>query len=340
MNTKHKTWVAGAMLLAMTPFAHAQWQTQSFDLVPGWNAIYLHVDATHVDISEFANDTAVEEVWMWKPSVSTAQYVVTPDAPTDSKSRWLSWKGGLGDNSSEFSRMPGNFAYLVKLKKTVAQAVDAGGEPTGELTYDYADPADPQYTWNIKGKPVAPMYQWTTTGLNFFGVPSVPDSTKSLSDYFQLAGYLLQNTRFFAYIGGEISSGTNPVQVYGTRLKAATRGEAYWMDAGAQFNRYFGPFSVTLQSSGGAHFGDKLSAYRVRLRNMTSDDLTVSLAGVVSEAVPGGQTAIAGPAPVLVRGARDTATLVYGHAVLADEDQSWTLKPDGTIGSEVEVVLG
>jgi len=330
------------MLLAMAPFACAQWQTQSFDLVPGWNAIYLHVDATHVEISEFANDTAVEEVWLWKPSGSTAQYVVMPDAPTDSKSRWLSWKVGLGDNTSEFSRMPGNLAYLVKLKKTVAQAVDAGGQPTGELTYQYADPDDPRYTWNIKGKPVPPVYQWTTTGLNFFGVPAVTGSSNSLTDYFQLAGYLLQNTRFFAYIGGEISSGTNPEQVYGTRLKIARRGEAYWMDAGAQFNRYFGPFDLTLQSAGGAHLGDTLSTYRIRLRNMTSANLTVSVTNVASDTPPAGQTPIEGSAPVLVRDELDTATLVYGHEVLSVGSPSWTqtLKPKDEIGSEVEVVLG
>ena len=66
-----------------------------------------------------------------------------------------------------------------------------------------------------------------------------------------------------------------------------------WMDAGTQFNRYFGPFSVKLQSLTGAHFGDHLSAYRLRLRNMTAADLTVTLAGVDSESVPSGETAIA-----------------------------------------------
>jgi hypothetical protein len=112
------------------------------------------------------------------------------------------------------------------------------------------------------------------------------------------------------------------------------------MDAGTQFNRYFGPFSLTLQSASGAHFGETLSTYRIRLRNMTSENLTVSVAGVDSATPPVGQTAIQGPAPVLVRGALDTATLAYDHAVLAAESQSWTLTPKGTIGSEVEVVLG
>ena len=303
------------LLVAGSPIALAQWQTQSFDLAPGWNAIYTHVDTTHSGIAALASGTQVEEVWMWQPPASTAQYVTTPDLPSDAKSRWASWKSGLGDNSSVLKRMPANSAYLVKL----------GGSDN--------------YTWSVKGKPVAPRYQWTTSGLNFFGVPSVPSSPKSLEDYFGFAGYLLQNTKIFAYGGGEISA-SNPGQVYGLRTTLAKRGQAYWMDAGTKFNRYFGPFSVKLQSLGGAHFGDNLSAYRLRLRNMTSADLTVSLAGVDSESVPSGETAIAGAAPVLVRGALDTTTLGYAHAVLSEGAQSWTLQPSGAIGSEVEVVLG
>ena len=315
MKRAHKTRAAAALLLSASTFAFGQWQTQSFDLAPGWNAIYSHVDTTHSGIAALANGTPVEEVWMWQPPVSTAQYVTTPDAPSDAKSRWASWKSGPGDNSSVLKRMPGNSAYLVKLGGSV------------------------NYTWSVKGKPVPPSYQWTTTGLNFFGVPSVSSSPPSLEDYFNPAGYLLQNTSFFAYGGGDIST-TNPGQVYGLRTTLANRGQAFWMDAGAQFNRYFGPFSVKLQSVEGAHVGDHLSAYRLRLRNMTSADLTVTLAAVDSETVPTGETAIAAAAPVLVRGALDTATLVYAHAVLADGTQSWTLKPAGTIGSEVEVVVG
>ena len=314
-NSIKTIWVAGCLLVAGSPAALGQWQTQSFDLAPGWNAIYTHVDTMHSGIAALANNTPVNEVWMWKPPVSTAQYVTSPDEPSDAKSRWASWKSVLGDNSSVLKRMSGNTAYLVKLGGNV------------------------NYTWSVKGKPVPPRYQWTTTGLNFFGVPSVPSNPKSLEDYFADAGYLLQNTKIFAYGGGDISS-TNPGQVYGLRKTLAKRGQAYWMDAGTQFNRYFGPFSVKLQSVTGAHFGDHLSAYRLRLRNMTAADLTVTLAGVDSEPVPSGETAIAAAAPVLVRGALDTATLAYAHSVLSAGAQTWTLKPAGTVGSEVEVVLG
>ena len=310
-----KGWMAVCLFLTGSSLALGQWQTQSLELKPGWNGVYMHVNSTHSGIAALANGTPVEEVWLWKPRITTAQYVTNPDAPSDSKSRWASWKSLLGDATSTLNQMPGNAAYLVKL----------GG--------------DLNYTWDIKGKPVPPVYQWTTTGLNFLGLPSVEANPKSLEDYFDQAGDLLQVAQIFSYTGGDLGP-TNPGQVYGLRTTTARRGQAFWIRSGTKFNRYFGPFEVSLQSPSGASFGKNLAGYRVRLRNLTSAALTVTLTGVDSETPPAGEPVITGPAPVLVRGALDTQTLTYAHAALSAGPQAWVLEPFGQVGSEVEVVLG
>ncbi|MBI07219.1 MAG: hypothetical protein CMM54_09595 [Rhodospirillaceae bacterium] len=315
-----KLWIAGLVFVSGSSFALGQWQTQSLPLTPGWNAVYLHVDSMHSGIAAMANGTPVEEVWLWQPELSTAQYVTNPDAPADSKSRWASWKSGLGDASSTLKRMPGNAAYLIKL----------GG---GDI-----------FTWQILGKPVPARYQWTTSGLNFIGVPSLAGSNSpSLEDYFGPAGDLLRVTDIFAYVGGDLGP-TNPSQVYGLRTSKADRGKAFWMRSGTRFNRYFGPFELKLQSPEGVDFGDNLSAYRVRVRNLTGADLKVTLTGVNSEGAPNplpdGEKVITGPAPVIIRGDLNTETLAYSHVALSDGSQNWTLKPLGEVGSEVELVLG
>ena len=310
-----KGWMAVCLFLTGSSLALGQWQTQSLELKPGWNGVYMHVNSTHSGIAALANGTPVEEVWLWQPRITTAQYVTNPDAPSDSKSRWASWKSGLGDASSTLKQMPGNAAYLVKL----------GGNQN--------------YTWDIKGKPVPPIYQWTTSGLNFLGLPSVETNPKSLEDYFDQAGDLLRVAEIFSYTGGDLGP-TNPGQVYGLRTTTARRGQAFWIRSGTKFNRYFGPFEVSLQSPSGASFGENLAGYRVRLRNLTSAALTVTLTGVDSETPPGGEPVITGPAPVLVRGALDTSTLTYAHAALSGGPQAWVLQPFGEVGSEVEVVLG
>ena len=310
-----KGWMSVCLFLTGSSLALGQWQTQSLELEPGWNGVYMHVNSTHSGIAALANGTPVEEVWLWQPRITTAQYVTNPDAPSDSKSRWASWKSLLGDASSTLKQMPGNAAYLVKL----------GG--------------DQNYTWDIKGKPVPPVYQWTTSGLNFLGLPSVETNPKSLEDYFDQAGDLLRVAEIFSYTGGDLGP-SNPGQVYGLRTTTARRGQAFWIRSGTKFNRYFGPFEVSLQSPSGASFGENLAGYRVRLRNLTSAALTVTLTGVDSETPPGGEPVITGPAPVLVRGALDTSTLTYAHAALSGGPQAWVLEPFGEVGSEVEVVLG
>ena len=42
--------VIATMLLLLPNAGRAQWLTQSFELKHGWNAIYLHVDASHTDV--------------------------------------------------------------------------------------------------------------------------------------------------------------------------------------------------------------------------------------------------------------------------------------------------
>ena len=120
---------------------YAQWQTQEFTLKPGWNAIYTNIDAKHTTIEELTLNTQIEEVWMWKPKLSTLQYIQSPEEPLITK-RWIRWKKN-DSNGSTLNRMIGNSAYLVKS-------------------------ADPQL-WSVKGKPVPPRMQWTSTGLNFIG---------------------------------------------------------------------------------------------------------------------------------------------------------------------------
>ena len=47
----------------------AQWRTESFDLVEGWQAIYLRVDTELATIGTILEDyPQIEEVWRWRPS--------------------------------------------------------------------------------------------------------------------------------------------------------------------------------------------------------------------------------------------------------------------------------
>ena len=87
MNKIHKTWMAGALYLAMTSLAQAQWQEQELKLVPGWNSVYLHVDSTHSGIADLATNTQVEEVWLWQPDLTTCLLYTSPSPRDRTRSR-------------------------------------------------------------------------------------------------------------------------------------------------------------------------------------------------------------------------------------------------------------
>ena len=54
-----KGWMAVCLFLTGSSLALGQWQTQSLELKPGWNGVYMHVDSTHSGIAALASGTLV-----------------------------------------------------------------------------------------------------------------------------------------------------------------------------------------------------------------------------------------------------------------------------------------
>ncbi len=309
------------LLLAFTHCLHAQWLTQSLDLKAGWNAVFLHVDASHTTLDSLVgNDPSnpILEVWQWQPG-STAQFIETPLEPNNLGSEWFSWVRGQA--GAEFQNLVGDSAYLVKVGATVGS-----------------------YTWHIKGHPVAPRHQWRIDGLNLIGFSTAPNSPPNFAPFLEKSTDLQElNTELFQYVGGDIGP-NNPVPVEGPLLNTTPvrRGEAYWIRNGEVFNRYFGPFEVILPNPEGVNFRDNLGSQGFRLRNLSPDPLTISLELVQSELpVPSEQTPITGIPPLLIRGQLNTADFTYGHTSLPlAGTRTWTLNRRNQEGSEVQVVLG
>jgi hypothetical protein len=300
---------------------HAQWITQTNNLKSGWNSVYLHVDASHTNLNSLINaQDPIEEVWMWTFDLPPGLSLATPPSPTPS-SQWSKWTKTEGANSA-LKTLSGNAALLVRVTATV-----------------------PSFSWRVKGRPVAPSYRWTLTGLNFVGFPTaspVPNFETFLAQDAQLLDWK-QNTEIFRYQGG-ILGATNPVQVSAIlqRNVSVVREQAYWL-RGCEltnqiYNHYFGPFQVTGGGSSGLRFGDSQGQARLYLRNMTADSLTVTLRGVASEAPPNGP--VPAMLPLMVRGSIITSNLTFSYSSLIAGPSQWTLAPSGQPGSEVEIVLG
>lgn len=309
--------VLGALLAAVGS-ARAQWTTQSIALKAGWNAVFLHVDASHDTLANLVAadvNNPITEVWLWAPPAATLQFVQSPQQPVDTSSQWMSWKrNAMG--ASLLQRPIGNAAYLVHVSTNVAN-----------------------YTWTIKGKPVPPHYEWSTSGLNLIGVPSHPSTPPTFESFFANAPELQQNAEVYHYPGGPLGAG-NPARLYTLRTTPIPRGKAFWIRSGNVFNRYFAPFETVLNNPKGLEFSDSLGVVSFRLRNLALTNVTVTLGLHASATPPAGQSNIVAVPPLLVRGPLNTTNLTYTYTPLAENGtHSWTLAAKGQPGADVEVVL-
>jgi hypothetical protein len=309
--------LVAACLIACCYSVRAQWLTQVNALRPGWNAVYLHVDASHATLDQLVgNDLTnpIEEIWYWMPSLPTGQFVDSPRFPSGGGSQWSSWRRSSGSSSLE--RLTGNGAYLVKVAGTVSS-----------------------YNWLVKGKPVTPTYRWTLTGLNFVGFPVPTSPAPTFESFLSPSPALQQSGEIYRYPGGELGA-TNPMRVLTFRTTTVQRNQAYWVRAGENFNQYFGPIQILQSSPAGIRFGDTLGQAQLRLRNLANAPVTITLRTVASETPPVGQSNIVGVPPLLLRGSINTTNLTFGYTSLGAGGQTWNLAAAGQVGSEVEVIIG
>jgi hypothetical protein len=299
-------------LLWMLPVS-AQWITQTNTLRSGWNAVYLHVDASHVPLTDLmASATSITEVWLWSPP-STAQFIESPVNPSATSGQWSKWTRTEGA-SSPLQRLVPNAAYYVKVSGN--------------------------YNWAVQGKPVAPQYQWTSSGLNLIGFPTPQTNTVTYEQLLQPVPSLMEVSEIYRSIGGAFASG-NPARVTDFARTVLRRGEAVWMRLSTGYNRYFGPFELDLSGARTVSFGKHATQFSLRIRNQIDATNTITLNLVPSEAPPTDQPSIVGLPPLLIRGALNRSTLEYEYQNLfTNQSISWTLPPRGTPGSDVQVVLG
>ena len=312
------TWSVVAVLFsaAFISETQAQWLTQSVEIKAGWNAVFLHVDPSHLGLNSWVGGNSlnpITEIWRWE-SPTTGQFIDDPQVPAGGTSGWASWK--RVHQASALQKLAGDTAYLV------------------ESTSDY--------TWQIKGRPVAPRSTWNIKGLNLVGFPTVSVSPPKFDTFLAEAPDLqYPDLEIYRYQGLELVDNPLVVPSLLYRSTPVKRGQAFWMRSGSAFNNYFGPFEVALGGASGVGFNENLSTYRVRLRNLSPNALTVTMALAASEEAPSGQPAIDGLPPLLVRGTLDPVGQTHSYIELPlGASMSWTLAARNEEGSEVEVVLG
>lgn len=290
--------------LALAPRSSAQWTTESYQLKPGWSAIWMSIDTSHQDIDNLlAGYPDIEEIWRWNPLSSTAVFTQSPAQPVQGDVQWFVWKRGFPTDTT-MTRLSGNSAYLVKL-------ADSATATTIQLT----------------GIPVPPKYEWSRSGVNFFGFPMQTPPSASDHNFERLLSFsneLSAGPDIFHYDGGPLGA-TNPKQVTAPRLFTVERGQAYWVRS-SQYSSYYGPLQLSISGSG-LFFGDTGSQRTFRLTNVTDQVVTATISLSGSAAPPAGQAPLAGAVPLLLRGALDPMTGQFPFIDLSAAPATITLGP-------------
>src|SRR5512138_1159416 len=134
------------------PTMHAQWQTQTLTLQPGWNAVFVTVAPVPSDCDTLFNAHArIQSVRQWAPPpIEAVQYDTTTGAIIPQSGSWLTWFPTTSTNRP-----------LVNL-----------GQLAGAASYLIEVSAGTQISVNLTGRPLVQTYQWQPGSHHFVGLPA------------------------------------------------------------------------------------------------------------------------------------------------------------------------
>lgn len=273
-----KRFLLGALLLAAST-AWAQWRTDTYTLRGGWNAIYLHGDATHAPIESLVADPNVLEIWRWVPNPDQVMFTTSPAEPSAGTPEWRVWRRGA-PATGDLAALVGQAAYLVKC----------------------AGPATATYALPLKNRPLPPRTVWVRHGANLLGFPSRLNGATypTFGAFFAtFPAAVAANSGIYKYVGGELGA-ANPLKIFSPAAERLDRLQAYWFDTEVVSN-FPAPIEVELSDSRGLVFGAGGGTATVRVRNRSSAPVAVTLAPVPSEQAPAGQPAVTAGVPLTLR---------------------------------------
>jgi len=300
----------------LTTFVHGQWMTTNYMLKGGWNAIYLHGDASYDTIENVISQSQVLEIWRWNTSPNQVTFTDSPSKPSAGAIEWSVWKRGLPDEST-LTRLTGQCGYLVKCSGNSGNT----------------------YGFDLKHSPTLPENSWVRNGANLLGFPTpTTSSNATFTKYFETFPLAIESSaKIYKYAGGNLSSTSprNPDAIlstaYGTEIVDRTK--AYWFSAEVTSD-FYAPIEIGLSNSKRVDFGSSGNTVTLRLRNRTSGNVTVTLTPTASQAAPLSATPVAGSVS-LTRKTFNPDTAEWTSTALGSSISELILP-----SSTVEIVLG
>lgn len=222
--------------------APAQSLTQTFNLQPGWNAIWLEVDPPDRTPAVVLGDLNFVSLWTWSERVSATDFIQNPSSSGWNRAQWLaafpaqSPEAMLGNLHAILPRR----AYLVKIAGT--NAVD----------------------WHVTGTPSLQTTEWLPGRFHLRGLPVDPGAPPTFLGFFRPSPAHYDTRQATLEPAYRLKPSGEWVEI--DPNAPVRRGEAYWIRARAPSN-YQGPFSLEHTSGPGLEFGDAAPRGRLTVRN-------------------------------------------------------------------------
>jgi hypothetical protein len=232
--------------------------TQSIDLQPGWNSIFLEVQPASNDTVSVFSGLPISSVWTWIPKDGSAQFFDDLSEELQDDPHWLVF---FPTNRHErmfndLYRVFANRSYFIKLLGT-----------TG-------------VTWTVSGRPAVPAFTWQPNSFNLVGFPLDPaGALPTLQSFLSADASLATQAVYRLNATGAWERVTNPAA---QNVRAA---ESLWVYAGGP-STYLGPLQVTVSEGDGLDYGGSVPEKDVVLKNLGSAPTVVSIRNTLGATGP------------------------------------------------------
>lgn len=231
--------------------------TQSIELHPGWNAIYMELAPENNDIEDIFSGIPVASVWRWIPDKIGKDFIVDPAEGLMNLDGWYGYFPEPKPEAflSNLYTLSANTAYLVKLEGSTSKTIQ------------------------ITGKPQLVKKAWRTNGYTLTGFPLVAGQEPSFGDFFANSEAHQGQPVYKLNSQGIWQIVQNP---YLERMKS---GEAYWFYTDGT-SRYQGLISLTIEQGESLSYQEAFTEMDLVLSNTSDVTNFVSLNRVGGNSLP------------------------------------------------------
>lgn len=236
------------ILLAILLFArglatHAQTIDQSFELQPGWNAVWLEVDPTNRSPSAVFAGLPLESAWTHQARQSSVEFIENPNETIWNRSSWRVFvpTNRVESFQNNLFAIHSHRPYLLHVTNTAP------------------------ITWTVSGTPSARPLEWVPNAYNLVGFPVDSGLSPSFADFFRPSPAHFDSATGEmrrAYRLGADGQWT-PVGAH----EPVFRGVAYWVFSEGP-SSFTAPLEIELSQDDGLNFAGSLTELPIRLRNL------------------------------------------------------------------------